>query len=187
MQTLCQSTGVALERLRDIPGYGGRYAITTDGNIWSRQTFPARWIRRYMRDGYLTACLCISGRQKLIAVHRLVAVTYLGAIPDGFVVHHRNGNKLDNRIENLTFATYKENTRHAWDSGLVDVKKNAAHMRRIQRIALGSKRRFRPEMVLDIRLRYSRGESLKSISDFYKAHISTVHRAAVGFTYKEIT
>jgi len=33
--------------------------------------------------------------------HRLIWIQYYGRIPDGYVVHHRNENKLDNRIENL--------------------------------------------------------------------------------------
>ena len=46
------------------------------------------------------------------AEHRLVAAMTYGPIPKGSVVRHLNGDKTDNRPENLAIGTYKEN---AWD------------------------------------------------------------------------
>lgn len=42
-------------------------------------------------------------------VHHLVLETFVGAKPDGLCRRHKNGNSLDNRLENLTYATYSEN------------------------------------------------------------------------------
>lgn len=53
------------------------------------------------------------GRRKQgITEHRLVALKKYGAIPEGHVVRHVNGDKTDNRPENLVLGTPKEN---AWD------------------------------------------------------------------------
>ncbi|WP_051149989.1 HNH endonuclease signature motif containing protein [Bacillus safensis] len=52
-------------------------------------------------------------------VHRLVAQYFIGDIPRGFVVNHKDGNKLNNHADNLEIVTYKENTKHAMDIGLM--------------------------------------------------------------------
>lgn len=53
---------------------------------------------------------------KCIAVHRLVALTYLGPPPaPGMQVNHRDGNKLNNHWENLEWMTAKENIKHSYE------------------------------------------------------------------------
>ena len=41
--------------------------------------------------------------------HRVVYAKHHGAIPKGMQIHHRNSNKLDNRIENLELVTRSQN------------------------------------------------------------------------------
>lgn len=45
-------------------------------------------------------------------LHRLIYEEHYGEIPKGHVVHHKNENKLDNRIENLELLTKGEHTLH---------------------------------------------------------------------------
>lgn len=42
--------------------------------------------------------------------HRLIWETFMGPIPEGMDVDHKNNNKKDNRLENLQLLTRKENT-----------------------------------------------------------------------------
>lgn len=49
---------------------------------------------------------------KTLLLHRYVYEQVHGPIPEGFVVHHRNHNKLDNRIENLEAMSRLEHSRH---------------------------------------------------------------------------
>lgn len=69
-----------------------------------------------------------------VAVHRLVALAFL-PIPgeltaDGLTVNHKNFNKIDNRFDNLEWATQGENNRHARDH----YPKAKFRVRKIQRI-----------------------------------------------------
>lgn len=45
---------------------------------------------------------------KTILIHRLVWEEEKGKIPEGMIIHHKNGNKKDNRIENLQLVNRSE-------------------------------------------------------------------------------
>lgn len=49
--------------------------------------------------------------RKIVKEHRLVWENYHGAIPKGYVVHHKNEIKTDNRINNLELIKHEEHTR----------------------------------------------------------------------------
>lgn len=53
-----------------------------------------------------------------VRAHRLVYVHFFGMIPEGYEIHHKNNNKIDNRPENLEVVTHKVNMRRAADDGL---------------------------------------------------------------------
>lgn len=48
-------------------------------------------------------------QRKTFYVHRLVYKNHVGEIPDGFGIDHIDGNRLNNRAENLRLATVKQN------------------------------------------------------------------------------
>jgi DNA-binding NarL/FixJ family response regulator len=56
---------------------------------------------------------------KTIFVHRVVAQSFLG-VHKGMIVNHKDGNKLNNKLENLEWVTYRENTLHAKMTGLIN-------------------------------------------------------------------
>ena len=64
--------------------------------------------------GYLRAKL----GGKSIQVHQLLAVVYYGELCVGNQVNHKDGNKRNNRKENLEIVTQADNIKHQWDSGL---------------------------------------------------------------------
>ena len=50
---------------------------------------------------------------KQILVHVIIARAFLGEKPEGYQVDHINGDKADNRPENLRYVTHKQNLRGA--------------------------------------------------------------------------
>jgi hypothetical protein len=62
--------------------------------------------------GYPKVIFSIHRARKQISVHRLVVEAFIGSIPKGMHVNHKNGVKNDNRLQNLEIVTPAENVRH---------------------------------------------------------------------------
>lgn len=103
----------------DVYTYRSNYrGIKTDMVIKKSQT--TCWGYKYCAIKYIGETKLKSKR-----VHRLVAETFIPN-PEGLpVVGHRNNIKSDNRVENLYWTTYSENTQKAVDDGLLVNDKGA--------------------------------------------------------------
>lgn len=111
------------ERWKDISGYEGRYQVSDRGRVRSlpRAYSPKLNYLKPKRDkdGYLEVCLyCKYNTKNYKKVHRLVFEAFLGDLSPEMQVNHENGKKHDNRFQNLTQMTAKENTKHAIDNQL---------------------------------------------------------------------
>lgn len=70
------------------------------------------------RCGYLKVWLKGVGKRKMYFVHRLVASAFIENEENRPQVNHKDGNKKNNCVENLEWATAKENIQHAYREGL---------------------------------------------------------------------
>ena len=98
-----------------------RTCISRDGRVFSykRGNEWRELTNNVDKDGYVVCS--VSGCKKF--VHRLVAITYIENKLAKPQINHKNGNKKDNRVENLEWVTSLENIRHAIDIGLIVVKR----------------------------------------------------------------
>ncbi len=76
-------------------------------------------LKHNLNGGYYKVGLGKAGAIKMIGVHRLVALAFVpGHSKKKYVTNHKNGNKLDNRAENLEWCTVGDNLAHAYKLGL---------------------------------------------------------------------
>ena len=94
--------------MKDIVGYEGLYAITTEGEVWSYKS------KKFLKPGvshkgYLFVNLCKNGKVKCVRVHRLVATAYIPNPENHPQVNHKDENKTNNCLQNLEWCDGKYN------------------------------------------------------------------------------
>ena len=89
------------------------------GKNGSEAQVNAKVLNTYLdEDGYERVSLYFDNTTKLAGVHRLVASAFIPN-PEGLPqVNHKNGNKADNRAENLEWVSQVQNIRHSIEFGL---------------------------------------------------------------------
>lgn len=103
------------ERWAPIRSFEGLYEISSFGRV--RRSSPSRNAPsgfllkgRTTHDGYVKYSLFRSGRYRHVTGHRLVAIAFLGLPPFPRAhVAHQDGNRKNNRLSNLRWATPAEN------------------------------------------------------------------------------
>ena len=102
-----------------IKGYEGLYSITKDGSVWSHPKRRSSKQGIYLKPGvntrgYKQVVLYKDNKHKNITIHRLIALTFINNPDNKLEVNHIDGNKLNNKIENLEWCTSSENHIHAY-------------------------------------------------------------------------
>ncbi len=107
------------ERLEDLVCNGSwrvvsefpKYSVSSFGNVKNSETQV--FLRPVINPkGYPVVCLYNKGVRKYFRVHQLVLAAFRGPMPKGKESAHLDGDKLNNNIHNLCYATSLENARH---------------------------------------------------------------------------
>ena len=109
----------------EINGFN-KYYITKEGKVISHKRKTVKVLQpKIDKDGYEVVCLHQNGKNYHRTIHRLVAEHFCENPENHPVVNHLDGNKRNNNYNNLCWCTVSENTKHAYDSGLFTVGRDA--------------------------------------------------------------
>lgn len=124
---------------KDVIEYEDEYEISNTGFIRSkdRMCVDSLYRKRFRKgmelrpdiaqNGYYRVTLCKGGHKKQQYLHRLIAIHFIPN-PEGMPqINHKDGNKLNNSIDNLEWVTVQENTIHAYKNNLINVRSGENH------------------------------------------------------------
>ncbi len=127
--------------MKAIVGYEEIYSIAENGRVWSHERtnvsingktkyeykIGGKWLKPWISSKPTYVCITLykNKKSKHHKIHRLIAQTFIPNLENKPEINHKNGIKLDNRIENLEWVTHKENMQHAYKNGLINKSANA--------------------------------------------------------------
>ena len=114
---------------KPIEGYEGLYEVSSLGNVRSLDRRVKGKDGKIIRHigltlkpsscrGYLHVILNKDGHFKACTVHRLVANAFIPNADNKPQINHIDGDKANNRVDNLEWVTQSENIRHSYETGL---------------------------------------------------------------------
>jgi len=111
---------------KDVEGYEGIYEVSNYGKIKTLKRISGTChrkdkelsINRLTKDGYIHVALAKGDRIKEDRLHQVVARHFVENTENKPTVNHIDGNKLNNRADNLEWSTRHEQLQHAYNLGL---------------------------------------------------------------------
>jgi len=101
---------------KPVVGYEHLYTVSSHGRVKRIGKGHGAQVGRIKtltphKQGYLTTCL-FNKAPRTFLIHRLVAETFIGPIPPGKEVNHKDGDKTNNHVGNLEIVSRRQNILH---------------------------------------------------------------------------
>lgn len=161
--------------IKDFPNY----EVSKDGKVRNRQT--GKYLKsKISNTGYERVCLYKDSSCKQMGVHRLVALAFIDNPNNKRCVNHIDNNPLNNKVENLEWATYKENMQWAKVQGRMAYseerkKKHRESMKTIMKPVIGTDKNGNKYYFDSVRETEKYGFKSQHISDCCKGKRKTSH------------
>lgn len=108
------------------------YEVSSTGKIRSLRYLGHNKVKELVAHpdakGYLRIGLTKDGAKHTFKVHRLVAQAFIDNPENKSQVNHKDGNKVNNRADNLEWCTAHDNVVHAYQNGLKERNREYAHI-----------------------------------------------------------
>lgn len=166
------------------------YEIGSEGSIIciNRHNGKKKKMKQYDQRGYRYVFLFYDGKRFKKTTHRLVAQHFIPNPENKPQINHKNGVRSDNRVENLEWATSKENIRHSFDC-------NGRKMSEYQKMKIGDSGRgsknhkttLTESIVREILIMLSKKVKRKEICKTFHASKSVVAHIAQRRSWKHVT
>lgn len=155
-----------------------RFLISNYGNIYSLKSQKILKQTLNKSTGYYAACVSLGSRnnRKLIKTHIAVALNFVEGYKRELVVNHKDGNKRNNSADNLEWVTHKQNSIHASENGLLNIKSGCD--------VYNSK--LSKSDVIDIRVMLKNGKKQCDIARQYSVSSDVIYHIAHNQSYKNI-
>lgn len=126
------------------------------------------------KDGYLRVRLTYGGIRYTLRVHKIVAITFIGPVPEGKEINHKDGNKNNNCDDNFEYITNIENLEHKTMMGLC------------ARGEINGSSKLTTVQVVEIRRLASTGVQQKKIAKQFNIGISAINNIVHGQTWRHL-
>lgn len=154
------------------------YSITEEGIVFSYKYGKKKQLKLVpCTNNYLSVVLSNNGTQKRVLIHRIVAIHFIKNPNNCKEVNHKDGNILNNNIDNLEWVSPKMNMQHAVKNGL-------------HKAAFGINAglsKLNDEKVVELRTKYNTGKfTTRELAKEYNMNNSVIWNAIKGKTWKHI-
>ena len=153
------------------------YYISSKGRYYNSRSQLI--IKNTLSDLYYQVGLYNKKNKTSAYIHRLVAIAFIPNPENKPCVNHIDGNKLNNSVHNLEWCTKSENTKHAWETGLMNSIGNRMTKEHVEQMKVLRKQGKEYQEIADI-LGVSRATVCNKIKEYSKELIEENVKAMVN-------
>lgn len=171
---------------KNIDGYNGMYQVSNLGRVRSFKSNRSKhghiMSLTISKRGYVRVTLYNGGR-KHCTVHRLVAKAFIPNLENKSEVNHIDGDKNNNRVDNLEWSTRSENMTHAYHTCLHTALYRTIKTKHGTIIRSGAK--LHSSDICDIREKYSTGNySMRTLGKEYDVSSAMISKIINGQAWR---